>query len=340
MYTTVIRDDFKENVIDMTFMITNKCNYTCTYCIENIPYLKSDEFKWLDLIKTLEFINKYIKTYPTNTINIRIYGGEPTLHPDLPKFCQQLDIIPQINIIEIFTNFSTSYELFNRLLSISKVNLFTSYHTSKLMSDKEYLNKLLKFNKQFYNKIVCNIMLENIEAKTFDDTYKLYKMMIKIQKNTLYNKIRTELIPLFSTQKYNSSYKKCSYNIFEIINNLNNEKVSFTLIDNNNIKTKTTKVVGFNSFNFKTWLCTSGKNAIFVDSVGDVYPCGGLYTKRHDIYHAAIRKNIFQIANINDIFQYTICPHTDCVLCVPMKVENLNKIDVPINDTDIKYNIT
>lgn len=338
MYTQIIRDDFNDNIIDITFMITNRCNYSCSYCIENLQNLHSDNYIFLDLIKTTFFINEYIESYPNKKINIRIYGGEPTLHPDLLDFCEKLNNINNILIIEIFTNFSLPYEVYNKLLIIQKVHLFTSYHTNSIMSDNHYLHKILKFNKLYYNKIVCNIMLENETIEHTKNTYNLYKQMIKIWKNSNYKKIRTELIPLFSTTKYISNYKKYTYKILETINNLNNEKISFSLIDKNNDKQIVYKVVGYNSLNFKNWLCSSGENAIFIDPFGDIYPCGGLYTKRNYIYTNKIKQNIFKYKNIHTLFKKTICPHDDCVLCVPMKVININNLDT-INLINNKFNI-
>ena len=63
--------------------------------------------------------------------------------------------------------------------------------------------------------------------------------------------------------------------------------------DNFNNKTEFKKVVGYDSLNFKNWICSSGENAFFVDPFGDIYPCGGLYTKRKIIYNHTKMKNIF-----------------------------------------------
>lgn len=68
-------------------------------------------------------------------INIRIYGGEPTLHPGIVEFCSKLNAYQQILIIEIFTNFSTDINQFNKLLNIHKLQLFISYHVSVLMCE-------------------------------------------------------------------------------------------------------------------------------------------------------------------------------------------------------------
>lgn len=320
MYTKVVRDDFDENIIDITFMVTNKCNYNCQYCIENLQSLDKNDALFLDLNRSLQFIDKYCNTYD-NKINIRIYGGEPTLHQDLFDFCSKLNCYDKIIIIEIFTNFSLSYEYYKKLLTIPKLHLYTSYHTNTIMPDNQYLSKILKLN-NYAEKITCNIMLENSSNINFENSYNLYKKLMKIWKTNTFKKTMTNLIPLFSTKKYQSIYNSQKFKLFDILNNHNNNKICFTLYNEMNSE-KIYNVVGYDSYNFKGWKCTSGKNALFIDMLGNVYPCGGLYTKRQLIYKDAKMKNIFS-SNFNDIFQYTLCPHNDCVLCVPMKVENIN----------------
>ena len=67
-------------------MITNECNYSCAYCIENTQY-KENCTVMLDIEQCILFVRQYAQVYPANGITIRIYGGEPTLHPDLIRFC-------------------------------------------------------------------------------------------------------------------------------------------------------------------------------------------------------------------------------------------------------------
>lgn len=339
MFCSVTREDFDEHVIDITFMITNKCNYNCKYCIEKIPQEKA-KVQNLDLQKMTQFIYNYKNAYPNNKINVRIYGGEPTLHSSLFDFCKQLNSISEIQIVEIFTNFSASCDIFCDLLKLEKLHLFTSYHTNCIMSENDYLEKLYKVCNitNASEKITCNIMLENNNKDFQSKTYKLYKQLISLQKKQKCNSL-IELIPLFSTAYYDSVYDKQYSKLFDLVNKLNNIKVKFLLADFDGSTIIEHKVCGYDSYNFKGWQCTSGKNAIFIDPYGYIYPCGGLYTKRNEFKKMFI-KNIFDyIDNIKAMFECTICPHSDCVLCVPMKVTNVNYIDIPIDNTDEKFTV-
>lgn len=334
METIVIRDDFNEDIIDMTIMVTRLCNYNCVYCIENIPYDKSNNIVFIDLEKVIEFIHKTLEYFKTKTINIRIYGGEPTLHTGLYDFCQRLNSISRINIIEIFTNFSLDVQAAIDYLKIDKVSMFTSYHTNKMMSGKQYLNKVLACN-DYHDKLTCNIMFENDYD---EEALKLYKLFQKTWNSGIYKKTKTELIPIFSTAYAKSEYQKQSIQKMLAINKLFNEKLPFTIYDSERNVSKDYKVVGVNSLNFYNWKCSSGVNSIFIDQYGDVYPCGGVYTKRNVYYKNIVVKNIFR-DKLEDIYVSVICQSPDCVLCVPLKVENVNKSKVSIYNIKEKFTI-
>ena len=337
MHKTVIRSDFDETSIDMTFMVTTFCNYNCIYCIERIPAQEKTDL--MDLSKAITFIKDYIRLFPSHKISVRIYGGEPTTHPDLLDFCEKANSLPEVTIVEIFTNFSADYIFYEKILSMPKLHIFTSYHQSDIMSENEYIEKLTQLSR-YLEKMTLNIMLENCMEESFNETYCLYKTVMKKFRRYSDGKAKIELIPLFSTKDYYSSYGEKNHNILEMVNDRNNEKIEFTVIDEKGHASKTKKVVGYHSFNFKNWLCTSGKNAIFIDTQGYVYPCGGLYTKRHEIREMSERVNVFNQKPVKDMFKKTICPHNDCVLCVPMKVENVKDVMAPIEETDEKYAIT
>lgn len=205
-----------------------------------------------------------------------------------------------------------------------------------MMNNDQFFNKLFSLSKEHLNKITCNIMLENIDEDYFNATYSLYKKIIKT-KIALSSKMLVELVPLFSTSNYVSNYSSKQMTLLNNVIKFHNTKIKFRIIHDGKEET-VSKVVGYHSFNFNNWQCTSGKNAIFVDTVGDIYPCGGLYTKRHIIYKNVKMKNIFN-DKLEDMFVYTLCPHSSCVLCVPMIVKNTTNIDKSIVDTDNKFNI-
>lgn len=68
----------------ITWECTTQCNYACSYCW---PQCHDGKYRWPDSNKTDRLI-KYVKEFSDNkTVVLDIMGGEPTLWPDLQRFC-------------------------------------------------------------------------------------------------------------------------------------------------------------------------------------------------------------------------------------------------------------
>jgi|GEM_PF-2126305 len=68
----------------VTFGITNRCNLKCSYCFANLPGRENID---LPTEKLLSYIDQFIDM---GTKEIDLQGGEPTLHPDLPKLIDRI----------------------------------------------------------------------------------------------------------------------------------------------------------------------------------------------------------------------------------------------------------
>jgi len=76
--------------------ITEQCNLSCMYCdMKNIFFQKSGEVDLSLLLKIIENLHKQL-----DLSSIRLTGGEPALHPDLPEFIRELKKlgIPEVNL--------------------------------------------------------------------------------------------------------------------------------------------------------------------------------------------------------------------------------------------------
>jgi MoaA/NifB/PqqE/SkfB family radical SAM enzyme len=114
---------FDENALTLFIFITNKCNYSCVYCCEKL--LLGNTF--LDLKKMYDFILFLYHKYDFKKYYLDIYGGEPTLHPDLYDFCKKIYELDKHIYLEMFTNFSKSIDFYNKLLALN-VKLIITYH--------------------------------------------------------------------------------------------------------------------------------------------------------------------------------------------------------------------
>ncbi|MDD2731835.1 MAG: radical SAM protein [Candidatus Pacebacteria bacterium] len=75
----------KLNKFKLEIDILDFCNLNCDLCARGIPLQKDKRFTYYNEI---EEISKIIKPYEFNTI--KIGGGEPTMHPEFSKICQNL----------------------------------------------------------------------------------------------------------------------------------------------------------------------------------------------------------------------------------------------------------
>ena len=67
----------------MYVVFTHECNRNCPFCIDS--YRGRNEYlSWENLLKHLGFARKHGIT------TITVVGGEPTLHPEVVRFCQEI----------------------------------------------------------------------------------------------------------------------------------------------------------------------------------------------------------------------------------------------------------
>ena len=101
---------FKKNYNFVTLHITDYCNSNCFYCTaEAKPYKNLDNIKFNDT--TFEYFCKFLDTLDGDGIVLELFGGEPTLVPNLKKY---IDILyKKYNIhIYLFTNFIKPIEYY------------------------------------------------------------------------------------------------------------------------------------------------------------------------------------------------------------------------------------
>ncbi|MGM0520209.1 MAG: radical SAM protein, partial [Campylobacterota bacterium] len=136
-----------KNTMIINWILTRKCNYSCTYCGS---YQNTQEFEPFDKIKKailqIKMLNK--KHY-----RFTLSGGEPTLHPQYIKIVEsiykELGNTAYINTITNLSRSKTFYEkLINRLHVYRKNLVFdTSYHFEFANFDQFITNcKLLSEN--------------------------------------------------------------------------------------------------------------------------------------------------------------------------------------------------
>ena len=291
----------EDDLLYILAYIEDNCNYNCSYCYNIKPYTKIQ----LNLIKLYKYIQYIKQKYPTKYIQLELIGGEPTLHPDLLDFCKKVSNIDNI-LIKIFTNLSASILLYNSLLINKNIILIASWHSLKNdLLNINYITKIIQLLKKYKNQIEVRIMYEIFNTKNalnvaneilpysnnmlFDLSF-LFNPNSKLPENTIFE---------YTKQQLNN------FNIFHNQHNIRSNRKEFLIRYNDNTEELKTFTDMFcnKSYNFKRWLCNAGKNSLYIDYDGSVYPCVE--------YSCDNKKPIFNINNSLSYLNYKFKP----ILC-------------------------
>lgn len=142
---------------NIRWKIIKHCNYACSYCSSS-SYLEKYQIctNYKDII---DYLNKYNLGY------VRLYGGEPTLHPN---FFELVSLFK--NKIGMYTNLSRSMSFFKELIKIDKFKAITaSFHYNGIEDIDEFLEKV-DFLRKFIT-VYVNVLLEN---ENTDDIIKYF----------------------------------------------------------------------------------------------------------------------------------------------------------------------
>jgi len=85
----------------VTSVITQRCSLKCRDCAQLIPYYKTPRNMTTESI--IHDLRQYSKAFDV-VPEISLHGGEPFLHPDIGKICQEVAAIPNIVFISFVTN--------------------------------------------------------------------------------------------------------------------------------------------------------------------------------------------------------------------------------------------
>ena len=148
-----IKQEFKNKYADVICLIyfADICNYACDYCYNRKPYSN----KFIDVNKLILFLTN-LSQNNTKKIAIELIGGEPTLHPKLFYF---LDNIKNISIVDIciFTNFSKSIEYYETLIVKYNARILATWHSTLMdMHNLSFVNKIFNIKKEIFDLQSCN----------------------------------------------------------------------------------------------------------------------------------------------------------------------------------------
>ena len=280
-YGTKLYNNNKQNVIIVLYII-DTCNYNCYYCGNKFPRIK---YK-LNLIKIYNYLRQILSIIDGN-IYLDILGGEPTLHPQLNWFCEQISKHSRI-LASLYTNYSQDIDYYIKLFN-QNINVIPSWHS--IQSDRfnlNFINKIKQTIKILDNKIInLRIMYEDRFSKQSIEAFKqLYiEKNLNIEFSLLVNSLRT--VVKYTNEQINE------YQKFQEIVYHNNDDVIAKYSNNLEQRIGYYDIFKNKNITFKYWQCDAGKNELYIHCNGNVYPCPKFYTdNKQPLYNIYINDGI------------------------------------------------
>lgn len=293
-----IYNNYYDNLIKVCINFTDKCNYHCYYCynLRNNYIRKNIE---INIHNSISFLKNLAKNNINKKIQVILIGGEPTQHIYFLNFCKEISQIKNI-YVESFTNFSAEDQLY--LLAYKyKIKFLISFHYLNQYRTKYFLDKVQRLNANNILFSTINVMLDPMN---FNQCIAVYDYLFNIYGSD----IRCNLIDDDDKSvRKQLRYKNYSAKqIIEYNNRCNadkNDSINQVFFNNGTFKFLTDYEIKNNSnLKFKMWLCNAGKNYLYIENNGNIYPCANM-----------IMKKIGTISYPYDVsFSKTICMSNMC----------------------------
>jgi MoaA/NifB/PqqE/SkfB family radical SAM enzyme len=286
----------KLEICSVTWEITNKCNYKCWYCPEQ---LHSGTSGWPDLDNSVNFFNRLSNIH--KGVHIDLIGGEPTLWPKINNF---LDLLNNNISIEVTTNGSRTLRWWETLSNkVTRVTLSVHLDSAdpnhiigicKILKNKANLSVLMLYD--IKHKLVIADLSKNLKQLDVEHYLKpLYPNFNQVLFNYSEDDVKFMNECNLIKDDIITDYKPTMFFIDKIKKNINKD---ILMTDQNN---------------FKDWACKAGNKRIHVDFDGGVY--------------AGSCRNV-SLGNLNNgsetvslIDSYTICAKDNCTCVDDIKSE-------------------
>ena len=247
----------KENWFLITWDISNKCNYRCSYCSSMFHDGSSG---WPDVNEVKAFVKKINELLPEKDICFRISGGEPTYWKHFIDFADYVKLYG--NSFSYLTNGSRDITYFKTINQLTD-GVILSYHP-------EYANKdhFIEISKVMDCPIAVNLM---IDPDRFDEMVSLA--------DYLYNNSSMAIWPKLILDKNLMTNRLVSYSIeqkeqikkwpyFRKLDDIKIHRGSI-LLDSTEISANDLILQGINKYN--GWMCWSGIDQINISFEGNIY---------------------------------------------------------------------
>jgi len=223
--------------------ITRRCGFGCDYCPfhnDTSPFTSREN---------VDRILSWIGTNLPSTKNapwaqITLFGGEPTLHPEFIYIVRHLSLLG-FDQIPIYTNFSAPIGLYLDALMSKSIVLILTYHEQH-MTAENFIEKLATLIdgtsslKYLTEHIRINVMTSDVSYQSVHKAATTMGFFVNI----------TE------PHRHGQNHDSHAHN-------------ATTVVDTSGWN----KLMKGNKNHFKGWNCLAGRNNIYIEENGDLFPC-------------------------------------------------------------------
>lgn len=249
----------KENWFLITWDLSNKCNYRCSYCPE---ILHNGSSGWPELADAIQFIDR-VNQKVNKKICFRFSGGEPTYWSKFLELAAY--ITSKGNYFSFLTNGSRDIGYFRKIDQYAD-GVMLSYHP-------EYakVSHFISISNALHCPVVVNLMLI---PENFTDTVKIAQEIFENSNAAIWPKVildKTSDTSITNTTiKYTDEQMSIITN-WPYFRNIDDSKIhrGNLVLDNSPMPINTILLEDKNRYN--GWQCWGGIDMIHVNAWGNVY---------------------------------------------------------------------
>lgn len=258
--------------IEFDWMLTNDCNFECSYCHPNVSINKNRPAN--NALTSSEIADAFLSI--GRNFHLLMSGGEPLLFPQFSEFCKK--ITDHENTISINTNLSIRDKVkrFSELIAPQKVD-----HINAALHKIE--RERLGYCAEDFAKDVVLLQQKGFNIQVF---YVLYPPLLdSFEEDTLY--LKSLGVEKVAGKIFKGPFEGKIYPMG--YSQQDREKI---LSYKNNSYPVTIDYLENRQYHFKGKLCSAGINFFKVDIDGDVYRCPS--NRRHfgNIYEQTFKPDI------------------------------------------------
>jgi organic radical activating enzyme len=274
---------------------TTYCNFNCSYCPAD---LHDNKYRWPDDYTTvIDFINKWRGNSP---LMLDILGGEPTLWPNLSKFCKDLKDSSTHETKIIFSSNGSRSIRFWQEFEVLVDSLGLSFHPEEADVD-HFLQVVSTLHERYPLTIWLMLSHPNLNiVKDVFEKLKLFKVKVRVML-VVEKLVQSHSGIIDNLPEY---YEFAENKIDQALPPRGLRYRTYAADSNSVFPIQPQDLINRKLDAFENWNCFVGKDSIYIDQTGNVT---GSSCSAGEVYG-----NIYKDKNINIPTTPIKCPYKFC----------------------------